>query len=102
MYLNNEVSRVCAPAFNKLSVVHIWPTVKDNVSIKQYLPDYNENQKSEKRLFDKYHEYDISRLRLSLIKKAYFSRKSEEIESNEDLVKITPIMKSVKDEVILY
>ena len=47
MHLDNEVSRVCAPAFNELSAVRIWPTVKENVYIKQYLPDYNQNQKSE-------------------------------------------------------
>ena len=39
---------------------------------------------------------------LSLIKKAYVSRKSEEIEGNEDLIEITPMIKSVVDEVITY
>ena len=48
MYLNNEVNRVYTPAFNELSVVYIWPTVKDNIYIKQFLPDYNENQKPER------------------------------------------------------
>ena len=39
---------------------------------------------------------------LSLIKKAYVNRKSKEIEENQELIEITPIMKSEIDEVIGY
>ena len=34
--------------------------------------------------------------------KSYVGRKYEEIEGNEDLIEITPIMKSVIDEAIAY
>ena len=90
MYLNNEVSRVYTPAFNELFVVHIWPTDKDNIYIKQYLPDYNENQKYESNYLLNIMNSKYPGSVLSLIKKALISRKSKEIENNEDLIEITP------------
>ena len=83
------MNRVYALAFNELYVAKIWSKAKNCEYVKEYIPDYSEDQQHERdqllNIKSTGYPYSV----FKMIESAYSKRKHEEYSESKDLIKIT-------------